>query len=71
MDNPAFITLLNKFDDKYKLPGRQTITTKNLKQKADKVKSIIKNELDESAFVSVNLDGWSSVSSDAYLGNTI
>ena len=68
VDHPAFIKLLSKFDDKYKLPGRQTITTKNLKEKVDKVKSVIQKELDESEFVSITLDGWSSVASDAYLG---
>jgi len=68
VDHPAFIKLLSKLDDKYKLPGRLTITTKYLKEKVNKVKSLIKKELEESEFVSVTLDGWSSISSDAYLG---
>ena len=69
VDNQAFIKLLSKLDNKYKLPGRQTITNKTLKDKAEIIKSKIKIELDEAEFISVTLDGWSSVASDAYLGN--
>jgi hypothetical protein len=35
VDHPAFIKLLSKLDDKYKLPGRLTITTKYLKEKVN------------------------------------
>jgi hypothetical protein len=40
-DHPAFIKLMNKFDHKYKLPGRQTITNKNVNERAEKVKALI------------------------------
>ena len=33
--------MLNKFDSKYKIPGRQTITKKFLKEKFEKVKKSI------------------------------
>ena len=69
VDNLAFIKLLSKLDNKYKLPRRQTITNKTLKDKAEIIKSKIKIELDEAEFISVTLDGWSSVASDAYLAN--
>ena len=69
VDNPSFIKMLNKFDSKYKIPGRQTITKKFLKEKFEKVKKSISSEIDEIVYLSITIDGWSSVANNAYLGN--
>ena len=63
--------MLNKFDSKYKLPGRKTFTNKHLKAKVEAVKKIIENEINEAEFVSITLDGWSSLANNAYLGNIL
>jgi hypothetical protein len=70
VDNPSFIKMLNKFDNKYKLPCRQTITQKNIIEKFESVKQIVQKELDTADYVSLTLDGWSSVSNNSYLGIT-
>ena len=69
VDNPSFIKMLNKFDSKYKIPGRQTITDKYLKEKFENVKKSIESEIDEIEYLSITLDGWSSVANNPYLGN--
>ena len=68
VDNPSFIKMLNKFDNTYMLPGRQTITNKYVKTKVETVKRIIENEITEAEFVSIKLDGWSSLANNPYLG---
>ena len=70
VDEPSFIKLLSKLESKYKTPGRQTVTNKYLNETFEKIKLNIKEELSKSEFVSVTLDGWSSVANDAYLGFT-
>ena len=68
VDQQPFIKLVSKLDNRYKLPGRQTITNVWLKEKALNVKAAIEQELKEAEFASVTIDGWSSVANDAYLG---
>ena len=59
---------MSKLDNKYKLHGRQIITNKCLREKAEKMKRIIKQKLFEANFVSLTLDAWSSEANDSYLG---
>ena len=72
VDNPAFIKMLNKFDNKYKLPGRHTLTEKYLHEKVKQKKEVIQKEFDkEAVFVSLTLDCWSSVANNPYLGKIV
>jgi hypothetical protein len=41
-----------------------------LKESCEKIKNVIHKDLSKSEFVSVTLDGWSSVANDSYLGFT-
>ena len=68
VDHRATTKLFSKLDNKYKLPGRQNITDKYLKETCDKIKKVIQKELSVSEFTSVTLDGWSSVANGSYLG---
>ena len=71
VDNSSFIKMLSKFDNKYKLPCRQTVTNKYLKEKVENLIASIGEEISIAEFVSITLDCWSSVSRNPYLGMNI
>ena len=68
MDEKPFIKFLSQLDNKYKIPGRQTLSDKYLKEICEKIKKIIHKNLENVEFVSVTLDGLSSVANQSYLG---
>jgi len=68
VDEKPFIKFLSLLDNKYKIPGRQTLSDKYLKESCEKIKKIIHKNLENVEFVSVTLDGWSSVTNQSYLG---
>jgi hypothetical protein len=69
VDNPAFIKMLSKFDNKYKLLGRKLLNEKYLQKAVENQKKNIQTQLvNEAEFVTLTLDCWSSVANNPYLG---
>ncbi len=57
VDNPVFIKMLNKFDNRYKLPGLKTLTDKYLHDKVKKRKESNQKDFEKEAkYISLTMD---------------
>jgi hypothetical protein len=57
VDNPVFIKMLNKFDNRNKLPGRKTLTDKYLHEKVKNRKESIQKDFEKEAqYISLTID---------------
>jgi hypothetical protein len=67
VDNPVFIKMLNKFDNRYKLPGRKTLTDKYLHDKFKNRKESIQKDFEkEPKYISLTIDCWPSIANNPY-----
>jgi len=71
VDSKSFTNLMNFLEPTYKLPCRQTMTTR-LREKHAALKGTIKDAMttDSSTTVSITTDIWTSLANEAYLSVT-
>lgn len=67
VENEGFRRLLHVMDPRYQLPSRSTITRALLPQKYEVVKSIVKTELNQTQYVALTTDLWTSNQTVGYI----
>ena len=67
VENEGFRRLLHVMDPRYQLPSRSTITRALLPQKYEVVKSIVKAELNQTQYVALTTDLWTSNQTVGYI----
>ena len=71
VDEPAFVNMLSGFNNRFKLPCRQTMSKSIIPSKAASAKAILKNKLRMVDYCSLTCDGWTSEGGHSYLGLTV
>jgi hypothetical protein len=70
VEKPSFINMLARFDKRYELPTRQSITNNLIPKKFLEVRDAIKEKLKNVLYLSITCDCWTSVANNAYIGVT-
>lgn len=70
VDKAVFVRLLKVLDPRYKLPGRNVFTKKEIPNQYMECKNQIKQDLANATGISCTMDGWSSVARDPYMSLT-
>ena len=68
VDEPAFIQMMAAFNNKVRIPCRQTLSKTLIPAKASAAKAILKENLSTVDYCSLTCDGWTSNGSHSYLG---
>jgi hypothetical protein len=68
VDEPSFIIMLSAFNNRLKLPCRQTLSKTLIPEKAKQAKALLKSQLDVVNYCSLTCDGWTSEGNHSYLG---
>ena len=68
VDEPAFVKMLGAFNNRLRVPCRQTFRNTLIPAKAAAAKAGLKNILETIGFCSLTCDGWTSNASHSYLG---
>ena len=71
VDDVWFTKLLAKFDNRYRLPCRQTFTNTIIPNKFIQLKAEMREVLDTVRYASVTTDGWTSLGNISYMGVTV
>ena len=71
VDDSSFVKMLSAFNNRLKLPCRQTLSKKLIPAKATEARTILQNELNKIEHCSLTCDGWTSNGAHSYLGVTV
>ena len=71
VDDIWFTKLLSTFDNRYRIPCRQTFTNTIIPEKFNQLKVEMRAALDKVNFASVTTDGWTSLGSNSYMSVTV
>ena len=68
VDDPSFVKMLSAFNNRLKLPCRQTLSSTLIPAKAAAAKALLKSQLSNINHCSLTCDGWTSEGNNSYLG---
>lgn len=71
VEDEGFRELLEEFDPAYKLPSRKTLCNRLLPQTYDEVVQKVKNLLENSEYLTITTDTWTSTAVENYLAITV
>lgn len=70
VENKGFLRLLSHLEPRYTVPSRKTFSNKILNEMYSKLSREVKSELEESKYVAITTDMWTSVAQNDYMAVT-
>ena len=67
VEREGFRNMLNKFDPRYKVPGRTYFSNQIIPQKYGQIKELVRQELIKCDSIALTTDFWTSISNDSYI----